>query len=623
MCGIAGSISWIEGRLGATDLFDIEELRYRGPDAIQTVRSADLLRTSRHFEWKLAHARLSIVDLDDSANQPMCSEDGRHWIVFNGEIYNHRELRTELETIGRHFRTDHSDTEVLLQACIEWGPSCLDRLNGMFAFVFLDDRTGRLFGARDRMGIKPFYYREENGVLTFASEPKAIRGERRIARDQLLNYFNFLQVPGSETFFHGIKKLPAAHYFELTGGVGLEPVRYWHPLAQGNGARFPRGTKIRFELLEDSVRAQMEADVAVGTYLSGGLDSSLLTALASRTKQVNTFSIGFEEGIPGYASELPYARLVGKHLNTRYHEVTISPSDYLAAQQRVFRILDEPIANEACGPLLLLSEKARAEGVIVCLSGEGSDELFIGYRHWHDALRVDRVLRNLPKALLKAYIGSGAPGLSNRKPDWVSWIARASRGEYILWGGNDAMSTMNSASVFDPGFLAGSVRPYDAVERSNDGSLRSGADFLQQLSVFDLSFRLPENLLARVDRMSMSASIEARVPYLDHRLVEYAMRIPVDDLVSRNGEKLALKRYASSLLPDAIIQRPKVGFTIPLHEVLNTREALNHRDLILSMDDELRIYAQPFREKLTKGEVTGMALWPHFALASWWSIHCS
>jgi asparagine synthase (glutamine-hydrolysing) len=621
MCGIAGSIAWKGAPGTGAGSFDISALAYRGPDAMCTVDSIQVDPQPQCIAWRLAHARLSIVDLAAAANQPMCSADKRYWIVFNGEIYNHRELRVELEGLGHVFRTDHSDTEVLLQAYIAWGRECLGRLNGMFAFVVVDNLRGRVFGARDRMGIKPFYYKQEQGVLTFASEPKAILKDPEVERSELANYFNFLQVAGSGTFYRSIRKLPAAHCFELDGSGDLLPIRYWHPLNATNRTRDLLDPRPCFDLLEEAVDLQLEADVEVGTYLSGGLDSSLITALASRSRRVNTFSIGFDDSIAGYSSELPYARMVAEHLNTNHHAIIITPAEYLAAQERVFRILDEPIANNACGPLLLLSEKARSEGVTVCLSGEGSDELFVGYRHWHDGYRMDRLLAAVPKFVLDLYLGAGAPLLKKRKPDWVTWMSRKAKGQYLMWGGNDAMSHELQDRVFNKDFLAEASDPYRTVESFMDLDEVQGADFLQRLSAFDLQFRLPEYLLARVDRMSMAASVEARVPYLDHRLVEQAMRIPVDQLVSRQGEKMALKRYATPMLPERIVHRSKDGFTIPLHEVLNTKEAMRNRDLILAMDDRLAMYSKAFRDDIATGRVTGMRLWPHFALANWWNIH--
>lgn len=618
MCGIAGAIGW--GRVGDLDRCDITALAYRGPDALCTVRSAQLAAPPVAVQWELAHARLSILDLAAMANQPMCSADERYWLVFNGEIYNHAPLRKELESIGYAFRTDHSDSEVLLNACIAWGTGALERLNGMFAFVLVDNHTGHVWGARDRMGIKPLYFRQGNGRFTFASEPKAILQTRTVRREALLQYFRFLQVEGSGTFYQDVEKLPAAHYFSTDGQGPVRLVRYWHPL-QGNKGRDLAEVGSCFQLLLDAVDLQMEADVEVGTYLSGGLDSSMITALASRGRQVNAFSIGFEDSVPGYTSELVYARRVAEHLHARHYTLTISPAEYLSAQERAFTVLDEPIADTACGPLLLLSELARAHGVKVCLSGEGSDELFIGYRHWHDAYRVHRWLTRMPRPMAKAALAMAAPVLGKRKPDWVRWAKRHAKGRFPLWGGNDVPTQEEAPPVFAKDFLDDAMDPYDAVLAHLQLPAMQDADFLQRLSSFDLQFRLPENLLARVDRMSMAASVEARVPFLDHRLVEMAMRIPVNRLVSPQGEKLVLKEFARHLLPPSIIDRKKDGFSIPLQEILNSAEAKRQADLILAMDQELKLYSTGFREKLGRGEVTGKDLWPHFALAKWWFIH--
>jgi asparagine synthase (glutamine-hydrolysing) len=601
------------------DTFDISRLAYRGPDALVTLASDSLSQPPRKLRWRLAHARLSILDLAANANQPMSTPDGRFWLVFNGEIYNNQALRAQLTALGHRFITDHSDSETLIHACIQWGRNALDHLNGMFAFVFIDNQEGTLFAARDRMGIKPFYYSYADGVFTFASEPKAFTGRRRVNQAELLGYFNFHQVEGASTFYEGLHKLPAAHFLELREGAAPRPGRYWHPLSVACNGRDEARADHCLELLHEAVDLQMVADVEVGTYLSGGLDSSLITALASKGRQVNTFSIGFGEGIPGYAGELGHAGTVARHLQTRHHPITITPEEYLLAQQRVFGMLDEPIANSACGPLLLLSESARAEGVKVCLSGEGADELFIGYRHWHDAYRVDKFLRSVPRAALHGLV----PLLRNRKPQWAAWMQRHLHHEYIIWGGIDALCMVRPDTMFRRDFLERARPPYGIVTTSYDAPECRHADLLQRLSAFDLHFHLPEYLLARVDRMSMAASIEARVPFLDHRVVEQAMRLRVDLLIGPRGEKLALKEFARGMLPASIIDRPKVGFEIPMQEVLNAKEAMRHRDLLLAMDDAFAIYSPGFRKELAAGRITGKRLWPHFVLANWWNLHVS
>lgn len=528
-----------------------------------------------------------------------------------------------LERLGHDFRTDHSDSETLLFACIQWGKGCLERLNGMFAFVFIDNVEGTLFAARDRVGIKPFYYHHTDGVLTFASEPKAMFASRRVNRAELAATSTSSKWKARRPFLKASRSCRPA----TTSNSRAMVVRSrcgGHPLIATGTVRDLDDERSCMDLLEEAVALQMVADVEVGTYLSGGLDSSVVTALASKGRRVNTFSIGFDDSVPGYTSELAYARMVSDHLNTRHHTITISPEEYLQAQQRVFRILDEPIANEACGPLLLLSEKARAEGVTVCLSGEGSDELFVGYRHWHDAHRVNNMLHHVPKVFWKAYLAMGAPVLKGRKPDWVSWMKRYTRGQHIIWGGNDALCQYEQSDVFNAAYLAEARDPYSTVSKHMDAAECRNGDLLQRLSAFDLQFRLPENLLARVDRMSMAASVEARVPYLDHRLVERSMRLKTGLLVGKEGEKLALKRFARGSLPASIIDRQKVGFTIPLHEVLNTKEALKQRELILAMDDVLRTYSVPFRKERQQVVLQGCAFgrtsrWPIGGACTWHS----
>jgi len=620
MCGIAGSITWQAGAEEQLDTFDIQRLAHRGPDALVTLRSGALAQPPARLRWKLGHARLSILDLAPNANQPMSTPDGRYWLVYNGELYNNSALRVELEGLGHRFTTHHSDTETLLYACIQWGKDALAHLNGMFAFVFIDNAEGTVLAARDRVGIKPFYYKYHRGVFTFASEPKAILGSRRANRQELAGYFNFLQVEGTATFLEGICKLPAGHLLELNGGEAT-PVPYWHPLVAASHGRDLGDAGGCMELLQESVDLQLVADVEVGTYLSGGLDSSVITALASRGgRRVNTFSIGFAGNHPGYQSELPAALVVSEHLNTRHHAIRITPEEYLHAQQRVFGILDEPIANSACGPLLLLSEKARAEGVKVCLSGEGSDELFIGYRHWHDAHRVDRALRMAPRPFWKLLLAMAGP-LARRKPDWSAWAHRHVQGQYIIWGGIDAMVLKRQETVFADEFLEQARDPYSIVRSHYDAPACREADLVQRLSAFDLQFHLPEYLLARVDRMSMAASIEARVPFLDHRLVEQSLRLKTSLLFGKGGEKLALKRFAAKLLPSSIVDRPKVGFEIPMEKVLDHAQAMAQRDLVLAMDDSFRLYSAQFRQRIAEGRVTGKEFWPHFVLSHWWNLH--
>lgn len=567
MCGIAGSITWKDGR--SAQGFDLDALKNRGPDAqveVDSLREGLAVRDG--FRFQLGHARLSIVDLTEQANQPMRTPDGRWWIVFNGEIYNHMELRKELEATGVRFRTDHSDTEALLWGYVTWGRKVLDRLNGMFAFVVVDAVEGQIFGARDRMGIKPFFYRFSQGAFEFASEIRALKGLKTINRQAIRQYFHFLQAPGEMTFFEGILKLEAADCFVWNGDGAPRIESWWSPLS-GDIERKADPEEVE-ALLKDAVRLRLQADVPVGAYLSGGLDSSLIAAMASEHQQIHTFSFGFDTNRTTYKSELPFARQVAQHIGSIHHEVETDRNTFIETVHRTFSILDEPIADTACAPLLLLSELAASEGVKVMLGGEGADELFLGYRVWWDAHRVYQFWQNLPKPFRPIAALSFSMLYGKRKPDWNTWFQRLNASQMPMWGGIDAMVRQEERSFLNQDFLADTHNPIDFVTQGMVFDLPVDADFFQRLSAFDLSFRLPEQLLARIDRMSMAASVEARVPYLDHRLVEHSLKINTQSLGDLKRQKINLKKISCSSIPQEVVVRKKDGFSIPLEDVIPT-----------------------------------------------------
>lgn len=564
MCGIAGSIEWKHSK-GAAG-FNLDALKNRGPDAQVEIDSLkERIAVGDGFRFRLGHARLSIVDLSEEANQPMRTPDGRWWIVFNGEIYNHAELRKQLEDAGVRFRTDHSDTEVLLWGYVVWGRAVLDKLNGMFAFVVVDALEGQIFGARDRMGIKPFFYRFSPGVFEFASEIRALNGPKTINRQAIRQYFHFLQAPGEMTFFEGILKLEAADCFVWNGDGSPRIESWWSPLTEDTD-RNADPDEVE-ELLKDAVRLRLQADVPVGAYLSGGLDSSLIAAMATEHQQIHTFSFGFDTNRTTYKSELPFARKVAQHIGSIHHEVETDKHTFIETVHRTFSILDEPIADTACAPLLLLSELAASEGVKVMLGGEGADELFLGYRVWWDAHRVYQFWHKLPKPLRPLAALSFSMLYGKRKPDWNTWFQRLNAGQMPMWGGIDAMVRHREKDFLAPDFLADTKHPYEFVRERMVDALPPDADYFQRMSSFDLNFRLPEQLLARIDRMSMAASVEARVPFLDHRVVEYSVRLKFPSLGNLESQKILLKQRAKRFLPQEIVFRKKDGFSIPLEDV--------------------------------------------------------
>lgn len=607
MCGIAGSIVWKHGK--DAQGFDLDALKNRGPDAQVEIDShAEQLAVADGFRFRLGHARLSIVDLSEQANQPMRTPDGRYWLVFNGEIYNHAELRKELEQVGIRFRTTHSDTEVLLWGFVHWGRAVLDRLNGMFAFVVVDALEGQIFGARDRMGIKPFFYRFAPGVFEFASEIRALKGPKVINRQAIRQYFHFLQAPGDMTFFEGIHKLEASDCFTWRGDGELKIESWWSPLA-GDIDRKADPEELE-ALLRDSVRLRLQADVPVGAYLSGGLDSSLIAAMASEHQQIHTFSFGFDTQATTYKSELPFARQVAQHIGSIHHEVEADRELFLETVRRTFSILDEPIADTACAPLLLLSEQARDHGVKVMLGGEGADELFLGYRGWWDAHRVYQFWNRLPKPLRPLAAMSFCALYGNRKPDWNTWFRRLRAGQMPMWGGIDALVRHREADFLHQDLLASTVDPYTFVHERMVAQVPANADYFQRMSHFDLRFRLPEQLLARIDRMSMAASVEARVPFLDHRVVEHALRMDALKMGTLQEQKRWLKHIAEKYIPQHIVHRPKDGFSIPLEDVMgewgsSDALALGHAS-VLSRSGVRGVRGMSGRE-----------LWSLFALKLW------
>ena len=596
--------------------FDLQKLHHRGPDAFLEIDSRNLKHPNHFahpesFRFKLGHARLSIIDLSEAANQPMSSEDEAYWLVFNGEIYNHAELRKELTARGHRFRTSHSDTEVLLNGLIEYGVAFLDRVNGMFAFVFIDRYNHSILAARDRMGIKPFFFRSGPGVFEFASEIRALNFPKEINLQAIRQYFHFLQTPGPITFYEDIFKLEAGEAIEWNGQGQFRKWVWWTPWEE-DATRTRVSDDEMEELLKDSVRLRLQADVKVGTFLSGGLDSSLVTAIAAQQQPMSTFSFGFVDGIRDYKSELEHARIVSQHLGTKHHEVVATPQEYLDTLNRVFSILDEPIADTACGPLLVLSELAKDNGVTVMLGGEGADELFLGYRHWWDALRVYSTWHKIPKPLRPIMLQFSQRLLQAKKPSWNAWMQRINKGEFPIWGGIDSALLLEETKIFSADFLEATDNPYAYVRRYMFEEMPDESDFFQRLSSFDLRHRLPEQLLARIDRMSMAASVEARVPYLDHRIVEKALHMNVEQIGRLDSQKDILKRISSKYIPKSITNRPKDGFTIPLdHIIPSGRIELPH-----SFDGT--IFARSYlRVNHNFPTSSGRDSWPLFALKQW------
>jgi len=546
---------------------------HRGPDGAGTWISGD-------GRIGLGHRRLSIIDLSDAASQPMGNEDGKLQIVFNGEIYNHAGIRAELEAPGGHrFRTDHSDTEVILHAFEEWGIGCLDRFRGMFAIALWDGRTRELWLIRDRIGIKPLYYSVHDGRVVFASEIKALLRDpeqrRTVDEESLFHYLSFLTVPSPRTLFEGIRKVPPGTWIRFRENGDVREERYWDVWDHVTPLRAVSEEEIAHRVLSElrtSVRLRKESDVPVGVFLSGGIDSSTNAALFSEGEHspVKTFTIGYEGEYGSYRNELHFARRMAREVGAEHHELLLTVDHLIDFLPEMVRLQDEPIADPVCVPVYYVSKLARDHGVIVCQVGEGADELFWGYPGWKTALTVQRY-DDLPVPRVLKRAAAGALQVLGKDQDTrYEWLRRGSLGQPVFWGGAEAFTDAQKRRLLSPRLrqtFAG-LTSWEALRpiRERFDAKAWEPSHLHWMTYLDLNFRLPELLLMRVDKMSMGVSLEGRVPFLDHEFVTLALSIP-SAVKTRDGElKRILKKAVRGLIPDELIDRPKQGFGVPVYE---------------------------------------------------------
>jgi asparagine synthase (glutamine-hydrolysing) len=574
MCGIVG----VFARDGSTVDVDRvaamrDTMRHRGPDD-------EGLWQSPEGHVTLGHRRLAIVDLSPAGRAPMANENGAVQVTFNGEIYNHAQLRERLEERGHVFRS-RCDTEVLVHLYEEHGTDMVDHLVGMFAFAIWDGDRGRLFLARDRLGIKPLYWTDDGRCFGFASEIKALLPllpRHEMDPVALSHYLTFVAVPPPRTLFAGIQKLAPGTTMVVDNDGPGEPQRFWDPL--DNRVRFDGEiedweAEIRFRL-ERSIDRRMMSDVPVGVFLSGGVDSSTNVALMSRlTKQpVNTFSIGFH-GTEQY-NEFDWARRVAEQFAANHHEVRIDHDDLWRFMPELVHHQDEPIADPVCVPLYFVAKLAKDNGVTVVHVGEGADELFAGYATYVQAHGIATKqwprLRALPRPLRLGLAAAGTAALRVRpgREVQIEALRRAAQPDGLLWwGGAVAFYEHGLDQVVTDEFrkhLDGD-RPRDVVAEISQDAVSYGArDELDALIYQDLRLRLPELLLMRVDKLTMANAVEARVPFLDHELVELAMAVPRQEKIRDGIGKHVLKRAVGDLLPSDLVWRPKQGFGVPVSQ---------------------------------------------------------
>ena len=584
MCGICGEINFNNGVRVEPIQRMCRVLSHRGPDDegmllikgdqyFEINNSRGLPSCANGFEVGLGHRRLSIIDLSEAGHQPMCNEDATAWIVFNGEIYNFQGISEELKKDGHSFKSK-SDTEVILHAYEEWGVECLNHFRGMFAFAIWDSNLQRLFMARDRLGKKPLVYFRQNGRFAFASEIKALLQipgfERRVNISALHHYLTYQYVPSPETIIGGIKKLPPAHYllYDHLGNLKIE--RYWR--LNFNSSHQTKTNveelkdRIRTEL-EESVRLRLISDVPLGAFLSGGVDSSLIVGMMAKLsgKPVKTFSIGFEEK---EFDELSYARIVSDHFSTEHHEFIVKPNAIEILPKLVWHY-NEPFADSSAIPTYYVANLTK-DFVKVVLTGDAGDENFAGYPRYLRSMWVasftripEKLRRDLLPYFLRVFSGlHWREKTLNRLADFMESLSTDQTKNYAEQ--IKIFSAKEKENIYTDDFRK-QVEENDPFDFLLSKFQESGTeDLLEQLLYVDINSYLPEDLLVKMDIATMANSLEARVPFLDHKFMELVGEIPFHLKLRGTESKFILKQAFKDFLPAAILKRKKMGFGVPL-----------------------------------------------------------
>ena len=631
MCGICGFF-WqgqVESPLPLAAMND--SMAHRGPDDAGTW-------VSSNGRVGLANRRLAIRDLSPAGHQPMSNEDGSVWIVYNGEIYDFDRLRNELLAKGHQFRS-RSDTEILIHLYEEYGDDMVQLLRGMFAFAIWDENRRRLFIARDRVGIKPLYYAQLHNAFLFGSEIKAMLASGLPALRPQLHSMALLQfmamgfVSPPDTLFAGIRKLPPGHRMVLDNR-GLHITRYWdvfqnvEPVEELSETEYVDHT---LELLEESVRIRLVADVPVGVFLSGGIDSSLVAALAARNSShpVQSFTLGFR-GHPDY-NEVVHARRVADYLKADAHEVMIGPEEIRGFFPSFLQFLEEPVMNPIWFAIYFVSKLARDNGVIVVLSGDGGDELYAGYNRWMEYLRLYegrayQVLRSVPAPLRSLAGGVGQAFL--RKENQREIVRRAAAGHELFWGGTtfktSQLATMLRSDVFGVGDLWSRL-PLPQLQHDFRDSLGNNPSTpLAWMSYAAMKGNLLEDYLMRLDKMGMAASIEGRVPLLDHEFIRWSQSIPAAHKYPGYRNKHLLRQVAYRLLPRELIDRPKMGFCAPVESWLADAFGTELSDSLRLLQEREQVFNPSWFNKFSEraarpgGVAFADAHWSLLMLGQWY-----
>ena len=563
MCGIAGIVNFDKSKINPEIANVVKNsLEHRGPDFSKVDYISENVT--------LIHTRLSIIDLDQRSNQPMYSKDKRYSIVFNGEIYNYKEIRKILEEKGVRFFTD-GDTEVLLEGFVEYGSNILNLLRGQFAFAIYDSLEESFFLARDRVGIKPLYFSLVDDVFIFSSELKAIENSNinrfNADYDSYISYLRHLAVPTFKTGNKNISKLEPGQYLVVNRDKKITKNKYWDPFSFEVDHSISETEAISRveELLFESVEYRKVSDVEVGLFLSGGLDSSLIGKIMSKdtNSEIKSFNIDYEEHFQGYKGEVDEARFAASHIGVNLIEDKIKYSDFKDIIDNYSFYQDDLIGDEVGIPLYFLGKSSNENGIKVVQVGEGADELFYGYEHWLRFVKLNSYIKPITKYRSKSF------NFKNHRGNLLSNIL-LNRTSFA--GGALGFNLPEIDSLLVEG-ISEEYNLVHFVDNKWDEYFSNKNSYLTKwMTLIDLQIRLPELLLMRMDKLVMQSSIEARVPFLDHKLIEFILSIPENIIFKKNKTKPLLKKVASNQIPDQIFDRTKQGFRAPVGEWIKKDE---------------------------------------------------
>jgi len=607
MCGICGGVT--DSNLDIKSM--VQTIKHRGPDFQGTYRDNSVY---------LGHARLSILDLSIGANQPMKSENSQYILVYNGEIYNFQSIKKNLENLGHLFKT-HSDTEVVLNGFMEWGIKLFEKLNGMFAFSIYDKQAQKIYIVRDRFGIKPLYYYFDKNHLLFGSEIKVILASNLISKELsyqgLYEYMHFSSTLGESTFYNGIKKLKSGYYIEydiLNNSLDTISYKLNYDITPSSHSLDEAIYNIK-DLFEQSVKRQLIADVPIGIFLSGGIDSTAITAMASKhyKGKLKTFSAGFDFD-KGF-NELPNAKFVSDKFSTEHYEFHIKGDDTIGVLEKVNHYFDQPFADAANIPLYLMSQELKAKHKVI-LQGDGGDELFAGYSQYF------RVKNEKSFRLFSHIITSLSPLIPKS-----SKYYRMLRSMYAMTQKNRAliparfysqeMVTESSLTLFKDEYREklSDINPF--IRHLELHSNFKNMDLLQELLYTDMNVILPDQYLEKVDRATMANSIEVRVPFLDNDLAKYAMSLPSKYKVKGKEKKYLLKKAFDGVVPNNILYGKKRGFGVPFSYWLKSSMKDFMRDEISSSDIYTQEVSKMMDEHISGKRDHGFVLWKLLNLSMW------